>query len=102
MRSTSLALPVQVTLPGRCQPSPAKVGSGIQALSAKVGSRRVVSSKVRQPLGVGVNSMSAAASGSSQTFSHGSRAREDGHSVVGIDRTIPDQAAPHAAAACTG
>ena len=60
-RSATRALPVQLTLPGRCQSSALKVGSGIHALSAKVGSRRVVSSKVRQPFGTGVKPTSAEA-----------------------------------------
>jgi hypothetical protein len=54
-----LALPVHVVVPGRCQSSAAKVGSGIHALLANVGSTRVVSEKVRQPLGTGEKLTSA-------------------------------------------
>jgi hypothetical protein len=35
---------------------PSKVGSGIHALLAKVGSTRVVTTKVRQPRGIGEKS----------------------------------------------
>src|SRR6185437_3238770 len=52
-RSMTLALPVQLTLPGRCQSAPSKVGRGIHALLAKVGSTRVMTTKLRQPDGAG-------------------------------------------------
>ena len=43
-RSATLALPVQVTLPGRCQSAAAKVGSGIHArVAPSIGSTRAVS-----------------------------------------------------------
>ena len=58
-RSATRALPVQLVLPGRCQSDSLKVGSGIQALVAKVGSTFVVSANVRQPLGIGVKSTAA-------------------------------------------
>jgi hypothetical protein len=44
VRSAILALPVQVTLPGRCQSAAAKVGSGIHArVAPSIGSIRAVS-----------------------------------------------------------
>src|SRR5262249_10233019 len=53
-RSASCALPVQVTSPGRCQSEASKVGRGIQArVTPAMGSMCVVSTKERQPLGVG-------------------------------------------------
>ena len=57
--SATLALPVQLVLPGRCQSASAKVGNGIHALVAKVGSTRVVSAKLRQPFGIGEKSTAA-------------------------------------------